>query len=312
MNYRKQLMKKLYRSGTKVLGAVACALVALLALGAAVFTSRKPELVDYDYYYEDTGKYAYLYITELEDWTATYDGDTYYTAWYGNSAYNVVLSDRDFKSLSSQGKKDGDYTWTFSSPVRLEGKIKSVSEDVAELFVETYDNSFTLEQYYDYFGYTYLDTTDMVSGISFLLMILGGLGLLGALLLGLLSVNEYQSSGKSVDALSPMEQEEALSQLQYNESGSDVVLGESYLFSRKTPFVAAYKDILWIYPKNVRTNGVGTAHYLVVNTTRLKNLQINSNDQDLYQRIVGKVQAVNPDVLVGYSAENQVAYDHNV
>ena len=89
---------------------------------------------------------------------------------------------------------------------------------------------------------------------------------------------------------------------------NNAILGERFLFTK--PAVIKYSDIIWAYPRIVRSGMIKASEALIINTPNMKELMVQgSNKKGVHDEIYTKCRLANPDVLIGFSLDNKKAYE---
>ena len=103
-------------------------------------------------------------------------------------------------------------------------------------------------------------------------------------------------------------------------AGMKTYVTEHYLASVTNEFSAArYEDIFWIYRTKHSTNGMHDYDYLNVITTDGRRQMIarggaatkkrSTNTEEIHERLLSLVAEKNPEARIGFSSENQTAYN---
>lgn len=318
MDSQKTIRKYIGRSPVgSILGWIALALAVVCVIMGITASGNTGDAVAEPFYpsESDTGSYAYVDVVGISDWLYQYDNSTYYTIIDAEGyMYTAKVSDSQFRKMDAQLNYFMDETAPMPEPCRLEGIVRSTSSSLRSTLADVWE--ITTEEYEYYFGNLMLDTTSSPSSEAGAGWFVGAMF---AFIFGLCMVLVFLPIGittkKSLNRLEELNlTDRAAQQL---ESGSYTTVGknqirlsENVLFAKGTGVAVPYSDILWIYKRTVRTNLVIVNLYLVV-ATKDKEHTIHlggTKAEPLLQQAAVAIAEKNPNVLIGYSAENKKAY----
>lgn len=89
-------------------------------------------------------------------------------------------------------------------------------------------------------------------------------------------------------------------------------LGSDYLFCKNRGLAVKYEDVLWCYKRVVRSGLITSASALILNTRDAKEIPAfvvrMSDKSDKLGQAAELLAEKNPNILFGFSRENQLAY----
>ena len=242
--------------------------------------------------------------------------DAYYFVTDGKYLYVAYLSEIYANSITSDNPQT----------VKIEGTTKLTPKDVKEIAIDTYNEIFELEDaekltladYNNYFGEVYLDTIEASDeeGFYFAMgVIVFAVGLVLIIVNAIRNIS-YKNKLKKftqsdVDKYDKeMEDEESF----YYEK-SKLYLTPNYIINFGTKFsIINYKDIVWVYPYEHRTNGIKDNQSIIVKdkfgkTTTVASLAlITKAKKEEFNEILNTIISKNSNMLVGYTPENISKY----
>lgn len=263
----------------------------------------------------ETGSFAYVDVVGISNWLYQYDGDTYYTILDSEDyLYTAKVSDSDFRKMSAQYAYWMEEDAPKPEPYRLEGIVRKTTSSIRSSLSESWE--ITTAEYDELFGTLLLDATSSPSSEAGAVWYLGAMfafiiGL--CLVLVILPINSLTK--KSLNRLEDLNlTDRAAQQLEdgsYTTIGKDLIrMSDNVFFAKKSGLAVPYSDILWIYKRTVRTNLVIVNLYLNV-CTKDKEISVHLGGpkaEALLQQAAVAIAEKNPNVLIGYSKENQKAY----
>lgn len=200
---------------------------------------------------------------------AGYDGttDSYYIVMDEYYMYVVYMSVDDFNELNTED--------IYDNPIRIDGITSNTPSDVKQLAIDAYneafvDNPLTIGDYDDYFGTVYLDMTigDNTSTVTllFVLFVLFGFLVVICLVTSVLALVRFSKSIKRLDIASIEELDKEMNDEDaFYYDKAHLYLTEHYVIHFSNGFqVLSYKDILWMYPYVMKTNGLKTSQSIKV------------------------------------------------
>lgn len=90
---------------------------------------------------------------------------------------------------------------------------------------------------------------------------------------------------------------------------SKIYYGKKALYSKKPFTVMPYSEIAWVYGKVTKTYGITTAKTIQVRTKSGKEFTFEATTQEFDWLLQNCILKANPHILVGFSSENQKAYN---
>ncbi len=288
-------------------------------------TTNKINMIDAEKL--DAGKYACIDVSYMTEYFATYSSDEETTKWVyfvfdEDYTYMTNISGKTLEKLQpilNYTYKNKDSKEEPPEPVTICGITQTVPDKLKDLAIKSYnelydDEIVNEENFYEQLGVYYLDTTqpptsDLI-GETIFVSIFFFIGLI--LVITYIkrdsttrkTLERYASTIENIkmDALNP--------ETVFNKKAK-VYFTKEYIINFATSFeIIDYKDIVWIYPYILRTNGFVTQKSIYVVTKDKKvhivaSLPTNKKDiityEELYNTLITKV----PDALIGYTKENQ-------
>lgn len=225
--------------------------------------------------------------------------------------YIVYLDDELYEKIASVEDIE-------NNPYRVEGYTESIPDDVRALAIEAYNEAFEEEivnesNFDSYFGSIYLNTNDIYNNADmfYIFAIVAGIvGLCGIFgiananknskkVLSKMMYNEFKNLSKELDSEDAKKYEK-----------DRVYFTKSYIVSLISYIdIIKYKDIVWYYKHEVRTNGIKTSQGLIVVTKDgvkhtivmfSNSKKARAKFEEIWKLLADKL----PKVLVGYTTEN--------
>lgn len=264
---------------------------------------------------DKTEKKAYMDAQTIPYKFAVYDDttDSYYIVFDNKYMYIVYMTTADFDKLN---KKDIE-----KNPIRIEGVTKQTTKDIKELAIDTYnegaeaEEKLTLADFNNYFGEVYLDLTVTDNAVASIPVACSLLTLIFGIIIfiiGLYGVLNFRRAIKKLDATmiddlnNEMEDKEA-----FYYQRAHLYLTRNYIINFGGSFrVIPYKDILWMYKFEQRTNGIKTAQALKVLTNTGKTYAVANMDivtkksKAIFEEIWETIYNKNNKIVLGYTKEN--------
>lgn len=243
-----------------------------------------------------------------EEYRAFYivsDDKYFYIAYMDNSLY-YELKDKDLKK----------------NPENIYGITKSISTDVKKLAIEAYnegldeDKQITLDDFNDYFGSVYLDTTVDISDTATILYLLSILTTIFALAFLIVYGVKKVKTNKTLKKLDDEELAKIEKEMEDKESfhyeKAHLILTKNYIISFNDGFtIQNYKDVIWIYERKIRQYGITTRKGIETMDKHGKKHTIVELDgvtkksNNIINEIMETIINNNKDILVGFTKENQ-------
>lgn len=264
---------------------------------------------------EKTNQKAYLDIKVVPYEFAVSDSviDSYYIVSDGKYLYIVYMSPSDFNKLNNED--------IYENAIRVEGVTKETSKEIRDLAITVYNeatdgkNKITEANFNDYFGPIYLDMTasdsEVASGYTvlfFLTIFFGGI----FLICSVVQLCRFLKATKKLDGIQIDEiDNEMNSQTAFYYEKVHLYLTEHYIINFGGRFnIIRYEDILWMYPFEMRHNGIKTSQSLKVLTKDGVTSTIASIDiitkkkKEVFEEIWNTIISKNNQMLLGYTKEN--------
>lgn len=264
---------------------------------------------------DKSDKVAYINAQTIPYKFAVHDDitDSYYIVCDENYMYIVYMSLSDYNKLNNES--------ITTNPIRIQGVTKQTTKDIKELALDAYNDGLdaseqlTMAEFNDYFGEVYLDLTvenSAVAGIQiglFILFLLFG-GIL--FVVGLYEVFSFNKSLKKLDAMRVEDLDNEMNDKEaFYYSKAHLYLTRNYIINFGGTFrIIPYKDVLWMYRYEQRTNGIKTAQSLKVLTNEGKTYSIANIDlvtkksKEIFEEIWDTIAKKNENILLGYTKEN--------
>lgn len=265
---------------------------------------------------ENTDKKAYLNINAIPYQFAVADGidESYYIVTDGQYLYIAYMSQEDFEKLNNEEVE--------TTPVRVEGITAEIPKEIKDLAIESYNENMeeeyqitSDEDFYSYFGNIYLDmslsensSALMAKYLFILLLLIGGIGFI-------VMIYRYFSFGRSLEKMdsnivNSLDDEMNNPNAFYYEK-THMYLTDNYIitFNGKMK-VIDYKDIVWMYAYEQRTNGIKNSQAIKIMTNDGKThtiatiAGITKAQKEVYDEIWNTILNKNGNITVGYTKEN--------
>lgn len=276
------------------------------------------------------GKYAYVDVVGLDEWSARSDDKYMYLCVDKDGQLSILcMKPSDESKFSSQKEywaqhtKDGT-TATVPSPIRVYGTVTKMPGNLISVLSSTYGISSTTLT--NKVGTFYLNT--MVTAEDSLSSPLFAAAIASAIV-GIIMLASHFSHVKTIRTCLDRLDAEGLTQKAWDELQvclkdsvmvpelPGMLLSENFIISRHDGAIMAYTDILWIYRHVVRRNFVVTSRSLIcrLNGSQTVGLGLKTrkkSSEEVTQLISAAVSAKNPTVLVGFTPENSQRYEEMV
>ena len=209
------------------------------------------------------------------------------------------------------------------NPGKIEGMTKPATREIKEFAVEAYNDAIedenykiTVADYDNYFGSVYLDASeDALSDVGSLQMtgcmiclIIG----LASLLIGIIKKVHFNISVKKMDEdlIEKLDNEMNDADAFYYEK-THLYLTKNYIINFQGRFkVIEYRDVIWMYAMNYRTNGIKTSQSINImdvkgKVTSIATINIVTKEKkEIYDEIWNTIASKNKNILLGYTKEN--------
>lgn len=268
---------------------------------------------------DQEGEYVSLDITDIPYIFAEEEYDTYSNLYYlvfdeNNYMYIVRLTDDTYNEIEEMYEKDSE-----NFKYHLEGYIYDIVPELKDLAISTY-NEWVKEEYHlteenfeSYVGTTYLDEeknpTGVVASVCFAIAMIDGIFFIVFFICYLMMLFRGKKEIKkwNVDELD-MELMNCDTEKYKKEN---VYLTNHYIISNDLGLrVLRYDDLVWVYQEKIKQRGILVNIVLIVYTKDKKRYQIASNlkNEERLIEIMGQLKEKNPNLLIGYTKENQQQY----
>ena len=253
------------------------------------------------------------------------DSEPYEFAYYEDDPNHVYfVTDENRIYIAQMSSETYEKIKNATYPIRVEGSTVFADDSLKEVAIESYNEimeeeeyMLSLEDFDSVFGSIYLNlettpltTNDIMLVVGFMLGIIG----LIVVIVGVFQKVRYK---KQLNKLSLEEKIKIQKELQDEKKSfyyekAQVYLTENYILNLAHVFEAIpYKDVLWIYPYELRYYGFKTAQSIYLITKDGKKHIIASMSvvtksskeamEEIYQTILKK----NPKILNGFTKENR-------
>ena len=322
----KQGFRKYFKQGNQaiILSLIAC----IIGIGLMTLPRVMPKLLanknsavmfNADDSKQD-GKYTYIDIIAIDDYSAYQGSDYYYVAVDTNRSLNVVKIDQ---SIYNQMKEQQAYWSTRSDDKAYDMAPKSyrlygVQKFLADEYVNAIGNSYqkTTEEMRKYIGTYYFS-----NGVEYNKDMAKTLFLVGivVVLCGAVSAYEFNKKNKNVEkTIAYLEStgrlyeawNELQTYLQVNKDANCILL-DNYVISKSEGMMRPYEDILWAYRYVMRRNFVVVNQYALCRLVDGGKMQLTPPGflkKEAIEEILDTIAMKNPSVMLGYTNENQRAY----
>ena len=259
---------------------------------------------------EKEGQIAAVDVTYVPYQFAVQDGNdnSYYIVMDDDYMYVAYMPTATFNSLNRENIAD--------NPGKIEGMTKLATREIKELAVEAYneaveddDYKITVADYESYFGSVYLDASeDALSDVGslqitgcMLCLIIGFV----IVLIGVIRKIQFNNSVNKMD-------EELIEKLEAEMSASDafyyekthLYLTKNYIINFQGRFkVIEYRDVIWMYAMNYRTNGIKTSQSINImdvkgKVTSIATINIVTKEKkEIYNEIWNTIASKNTNIL---------------
>ena len=264
---------------------------------------------------EREDKKAYLSVAEIPfAFAEDNDGiNRYYIVTDGQYLYITYMSPAKFEELN---KED-----IIQNPIEIEGITKQIPSDIKGFALDAYNEGLeeeyqiSEEDFNKYFGDIYLDTTLEYTEMSSMLVLLGLIiSLIGiiAFIIVLIEKLSFSSTMQKmeIDEIEKLDDEMNDSSAFYYEK-ADLCLTNNFVVNFGGKFtILEYKDIVWMYVQERRTNGIKTSKSIKAMTKDGKVHTIATIEfitkakKETFDEIWNTICVKNPNVAIGYTKEN--------
>lgn len=298
-----------------VIASVAMLVMGILSSGNANEAAGAPE--KFNSLYSEKGEYVYVDVVAISNWLIKDDGKVFYVAQdKAGNYYTVQVGNSEYKKMDEQYDYFMDEDASMPRAYTLKGVAKEAGKQLRKDISECV--GIASYKYEDIFGVLYLDATATPGDDAFALWLVGFIlcfmfGLIFILISLPASVN-FKKCVRNLEARGLLDAAAAeLESGEYEKVGKDCGrLSRKFFFGKNSGMVLPYTDIQWIYRQNVKRYFITLNVNLIVSTLELNQkilLSYNGKNRDEeLNKVFMAVAQNNPNVLLGYSAENRNAY----
>ena len=294
---------------------LACAFFFWMAFQAK--EKKDPDPKPMDTMLSENGSYVYVDAVGVSDWVYEVKSTTYYMVVDADyDCYVAKISAADLKKLSAPrawfDSEDDDAP--MPEPVRLTGVCKGISSTVRSSFSEVLELS---EEDFDaYFGEKGIWVGETPSGNVFALWLVPAIiSLAGAVVLLLIGLAKGKATKRAIARLEqrsmlPQAEADLSSPTVRSERKDQFRMSGRFLFGKGIGLAAAWDDVLWCYQSVTRYNFIVTYRILVICTADgiRHEAYYRKKDQDEIVGLMDYIGQQNPNVMLGYSLDNNRAY----
>lgn len=245
---------------------------------------------------------------------AYYEGESdyfYYVLDKDNYMYVVRMSNKDYEKFKNASAEN---------IIRIEGVTKKIPSDIKKIGIDVYneeispDKPITSQEFDEYFGTVYIDlngfsTNEIFIVICVIFMIVGGI------VIGV-GVFQKRKFSKNIKKLTEEQRKKLDDELNDKDSfyykSAHVYLTKNYVFNFAGTFEAIpYKEIIWIYPFEIRNRGVKTGQNIQVMTKDGRTRAVayvttyTKKARDIFDEIYETLSTKNEKMLNGFTKENK-------
>ena len=205
-------------------------------------------------------------------------------------------------------------------PTKIYGYTKTIPNELKKLTVDLYAssdyNEVTDQTFYNYFGYYYIDTykspLDDVIGFSIIISIVFIIGL--GFIISYISKNKHNKKVFNEYDIENLKLEIDSNDTIINHMGKSYLTKEKLICYSSKLLIIDLKNIIWIYPHTLRSNGRDYNSLVAVNkkgktmtvtSYSTANRRAKESFDEFYQSIINR----NKDILYGYTTENMDKVD---
>lgn len=321
----KKILEKCLKPNNILCGLAIFCFVLTALFGLLFYSIIKEDLDNpLDMIKASAGDYAKINVEFLTDYFAisdslgyeqktymVYDGYNFYIACLNADAQNSLQDILDYVYSEEEMQEP--------EPVTIKGTATIIPDDLRDLAIENYneiagEEKVTKDNFTEYFGTYYLDTyVSPMQDIGTYVIID-----LVPLILGIIFFVNYQikknhtqkSLAKYADNFDKIINEATANDAVLFKKAK-VILTRNYCLNMASGLeVYDYKNIVWIYPHEMRYNGVVTQKsiYIVTKDSKAHQIGLISSKkanliqyEEMYNTLTNKL----PNVLQGYSTENK-------
>lgn len=329
MDKEKEFMKNIQAKKGFLIGGILIIVLCLIGEVYAFYNAKKIEkspVTMVESHSKDLGTYACIEVTSMTDYFATYSEDNkekekFYFLFDENYVYIANLDQKSFdklKTIYDYSYRDEDPEMKEPKPVKVCGNTKTIPDDLKKLAIDNYNaiipnSELTSSNFTSYFGIYYMNTADTPMGnMVYTTIMVGIFAFVGALLV--LAHNKRTKLTKSTmnvyEQKLEMIKSEAISEDALYNKKAKMYLTKNYIISYANGFeIIDYKNVVWVYPHELRRNGFVSQKSIYVVTSDAKahviaTLPAGKKDRLMFDEIYNTLLLKVPDALKGYTKEN--------
>ena len=231
--------------------------------------------------------------------------------------YITYMKEEKYEKISKEINEDK------KNKVVIKGITKTLPTSIKELAIEEYnrtmdDNLLNYDNFQDYLGLVYVDTTYQVNKIDLYL-----LGVIIFFIIHFILFVKYLylviKNKRFLKNINQEVMEKISAELKQKKDSSyskiDFYLLDDYIVDLNSKVIIInYNDIIWVYPYERRQNGLLLGKYIRIidNKHKIYNVAntINLVDREkIIDEIIKKISLKNNNVILGYNKENKKKYE---
>ena len=236
----------------------------------------------------------------------------YYFIRDDNYFYIAYLDYKTFSSLNHESIED--------NPVAICGMTSSIESNIKRLAIEVYNRDMESEvvndsNFNNYFGGVYLDVVADVNDITVQICLAIITGVF-AIIIGAITIVFKTKTKKFIKNVTAEEWQQINNEIESSDTKyykqAKIYLTKNYLIDFSNCLYAVkYSDIVWLYPYELRQNGITTAKNLIVfdkSFTKHTIAGIGSlgkKNKQIFEEITNEILSKNKDIIWGFSSESK-------
>lgn len=236
----------------------------------------------------------------------------YYFIRDDNYFYIAYLDYKTFSSLNHESIED--------NPVAICGVTSLIKSDIKHLAIEVYNRDMESEvvndsNFNNYFGGVYLDVVADVNDITVQICLAIITGVF-AIIIGAITIVFKTKTKKFIKNVPAEEWQQINNEIESSDTKyykqAKIYLTKNYLIDFSNCLYAVkYSDIVWLYPYELRQNGITTAKNLIVfdksfakhTVAGIGNL--GKKNKQIFEEITNEILSKNKDIIWGFSSESK-------
>ena len=236
----------------------------------------------------------------------------YYFIRDDNYFYIAYLDYKTFSSLNHESIED--------NPVAICGVTSLIKSDIKHLAIEVYNRDMESEvvndsNFNNYFGGIYLDVVADVNDITVQICLAIITGVF-AIIIGAITIVFKTKTKKFIKNVPAEEWQQINNEIESSDTKyykqAKIYLTKNYLIDFSNCLYAVkYSDIVWLYPYELRQNGITTAKNLIVfdkSFTKHTVAGIGSlgkKNKQIFEEITNEILSKNKDIIWGFNSESK-------